>query len=55
MLMMDYPLMVMQIQDGFQFFKDDNPANNKITVQAWIYLLGDTPSGKKCPNCLQGS
>jgi hypothetical protein len=26
---------------GFQFFNSD-AANNQITVQAWIYLLGDT-------------
>ena len=34
-------------QDGFQFFKS-NSANNKITVQAWVYLIGDNP-GVKMP------
>ena len=34
-------------QSGFQFFKS-NSANNKITVQAWVYLIGDNP-GVKMP------
>jgi hypothetical protein len=34
-------------QDGFKLFKSSN-ANNKITVQAWVYLLGDNP-GVKMP------
>ena len=29
-------------QHGFEYF-DSSTTNNKITVQAWIYLIGDTP------------
>ncbi|MGE5861845.1 MAG: hypothetical protein ACM34J_14865, partial [Ignavibacteria bacterium] len=29
-------------QAGFNFF-NSSASNNQITVQAWIYLLGDTP------------
>jgi len=34
-------------QDGFKYFKS-SAANNKITVQAWVYLIGDNP-GVKMP------
>ena len=34
-------------QNGFNFF-NSNSSNNKITVQAWVYLLGDNP-GIKMP------
>ncbi|MFO7524969.1 MAG: LamG-like jellyroll fold domain-containing protein [Ignavibacteriaceae bacterium] len=34
-------------QNGFKFFNSSS-ANNKITVQAWIYLLGDN-TGTKMP------
>ena len=34
-------------QNGFKFFKSSS-TNNKITVQAWVYLLGDNP-GVKMP------
>ena len=36
------------IQDGFQFFNSD-AANNQITIQAWIYLLGDIPADVEVP------
>src|SRR5690606_12125664 len=30
-------------QNAFAYFNSVNSTNNKITVQAWIYLLGDSP------------
>jgi hypothetical protein len=36
------------IQEGFKFFNSD-ATNNQITVQAWIYLLGDTPTDIEIP------
>lgn len=30
-------------QNAFQYFNRVNSTNNNITVQAWIYLLGDNP------------
>jgi hypothetical protein len=35
-------------QNGFKFF-NSNSSNNRITVQAWIYLLGDTPADVEVP------
>ena len=35
-------------QDGFKFF-NNSASNNKITVQAWIYLIGDTPPNVEVP------
>jgi parallel beta-helix repeat protein len=35
-------------QNGFSFF-NSNSSNNQITVQAWIYLLGDTPTDVEVP------
>ncbi|HSR18928.1 MAG TPA: LamG-like jellyroll fold domain-containing protein, partial [Ignavibacteriaceae bacterium] len=35
-------------QNGFKFF-NSNSSNNQITVQAWIYLLGDTPPDVEVP------
>ena len=37
-------------QDGFQYFNSsDSPEDEIITVQAWIYLMGDTPSDVEVP------
>jgi len=35
-------------QNGFQFF-NSSASNNKITIQAWVYLIGDTPAGVEIP------
>ena len=35
-------------QDGFGYF-NSSAANNQITVQAWVYLIGDTPAGVEIP------
>jgi len=35
-------------QNGFQFF-NSSADSNQITVQAWIYLLGDTPADVEVP------
>ena len=35
-------------QNGFGYF-NSNAANNQITVQAWVYLIGDTPAGVEIP------
>ena len=31
-------------QSGFGYF-NSTVANNQITVQAWVYLIGNTPTG----------
>jgi parallel beta-helix repeat protein len=36
------------IQEGFKFF-NISPSYNQITVQAWVYMLGDTPSNIEIP------
>ena len=33
-------------QDAYQYFNKVNSNNNKITVQAWIYLIGESPNVK---------
>ncbi len=35
-------------QNGFKFF-NSSASNNQITVQAWIYLIGDTPPNTQVP------
>ncbi len=35
-------------QNGFKFF-NSSASNNQITVQAWIYLIGDTPLDTNIP------
>ena len=35
-------------QNGFGYF-NSNASNKQITVQAWIYLIGDTPAGTEIP------
>jgi len=35
-------------QNGFIYF-DSSATNNKITVQAWVYLIGDTPPNVEVP------
>nr|MCU0407072.1 hypothetical protein [Ignavibacteriaceae bacterium] len=35
-------------QNGFKFF-NSNSSNKQITVQAWVYLIGDTPAGVEIP------
>ena len=35
-------------QNGFKFF-NSSASNKKITVQAWIYLIGDTPTDVNVP------
>ncbi|MCW8824687.1 MAG: right-handed parallel beta-helix repeat-containing protein, partial [Ignavibacteriaceae bacterium] len=35
-------------QNGFGYFNSD-ATNKQITVQAWVYLIGDTPSGVEIP------
>ena len=35
-------------QNGFGYFNSSN-SNKKITVQAWVYLIGDTPAGVEIP------
>ena len=35
-------------QNGFQFF-NSSASNNQITVQAWVYLIGDTPPNTQVP------
>jgi len=35
-------------QNGFGYFNNSS-ANNKITVQAWVYLIGDTPADVEVP------
>ena len=33
-------------QDGFAYFDKSGSTNNTITVQAWIYLIGESPNIK---------
>ena len=33
-------------QDAYQYFNKVNSNNNTITVQAWIYLIGESPNVK---------
>ena len=33
-------------QNSFQYFNKINSINNNITIQAWIYLIGDSPNIK---------
>ena len=35
-------------QNGFKFF-NNSASNNQITVQAWVYLIGDTPPNVEVP------
>ncbi len=35
-------------QNGFGYF-NNSTSNKKITVQAWVYLIGDTPAGVEIP------
>jgi hypothetical protein len=35
-------------QSGFSFF-NSTASNNQITVQAWVYLIGDTPPNTEVP------
>jgi len=35
-------------QNGFAYF-NSSATNNKITVQAWVYLIGDTPTDIEVP------
>jgi hypothetical protein len=35
-------------QNGFKFFNSSS-TNKQITVQAWVYLIGNTPSGVEIP------
>ena len=35
-------------QNGFGYF-NSSASNNKITVQAWVYLIGNTPAGVEIP------
>ena len=35
-------------QNGFGYFNNSS-VNNKISVQAWVYLIGDTPADVEVP------
>ncbi|HEY6625491.1 MAG TPA: LamG-like jellyroll fold domain-containing protein, partial [Ignavibacteriaceae bacterium] len=35
-------------QNGFKFF-NSNTSNKQLTVQAWVFLIGDTPAGIEIP------
>ncbi|HSM62948.1 MAG TPA: LamG-like jellyroll fold domain-containing protein, partial [Gillisia sp.] len=44
----EQPITTEANQNGFGYF-NNNSSNNQITVQAWIYLIGDTPTDVEVP------